>query len=819
MLERTLQKLEFDKLLEKLQAHCTCSLGREKAEALLPSIQLPVIINWQQETSEAKEILRRDPLLPLGGIWDIRAALWKAEMGGILDPSELLQVSSTLAVSRRLKHFLLGRTAPETIIGQLAGQLGIFHELEKKVEECISDEAEVKDSASPTLLRLRRQLAVLQSRVREKLDSILRQTELQKYLQEAIITMRGDRYVVPVKQEYRHQVPGIIHDQSASGATVYIEPMVVVQINNEIRRQQAEEREEVRRILRELTGQVGAQTIEIRETLDGLAQLDFAFAKAKLSHEQDGLEPVLNNAGWLDIHLGRHPLISGRVVPLSVSLGKDFNTLVVTGPNTGGKTVALKTIGLLTLMAQAGLHVPADQGTCLSVFEQIFVDIGDEQSIEQSLSTFSSHMTNIVEILQQVNERSLVLLDELGAGTDPTEGAALAIAILEHLLAQGARTVATTHYSELKVFAYNQAQVENASVEFNADTLQPTYRLQLGLPGKSNAFEIAARLGLQASIVEAARGYLSAEELQVGDLIQDLKESQRKSEENQRETEKLRQMQEREEAELRRRQSAWQEKETRLLQRAQEEAIEIVRQARNEADQIVRQLRQMQKEAVDKETLRRAQEAQERLRDRASQLYEAWTKVSDEVNERLGLVEPEEHTALSDNGQPKIASDQAKKARKRLGQFKPGDPVLIPRLNQRGYVLTADSATGEVQVQAGILKVTVKAAELRPVQEKTEYRDYSGLGNLMASKSREISPEVHLRGMLVDEALIELEKYLDDAYLAGMAEVRVIHGKGTGTLRSAVKQYLANHPHVSSFRLGGYQEGGIGVTVVQLKSG
>jgi len=429
-------------------------------------------------------------------------------------------------------------------------------------------------------------------------------------------------------------------------------------------------------------------------------------------------------------------------------------------------------------------------------------------------------MTNIVEILRQVNERSLVLLDELGAGTDPTEGAALAIAILEHLLAQGARTVATTHYSELKVFAYNHDQVENASVEFDAETLQPTYRLQLGLPGKSNAFEIATRLGLQPSIVEAARRYLSPEELQVGDLIQNLKESQRKSEENRRETEKLRQMQERKEAELRRRQSAWQEKETRLLQRAQEEAIEIVRQARNEADQIVRQLRQMQKEAVDRETLRRAQEMQERLRDRASQLYEAWTKVSDEVNERLGLVEPEGQTAFSDNVLPKeTASDQANKARKHTAQFKPGDPVLIPRLNQRGYVIKADSTTGEVQVQAGILKVTVKAAELRLVQEETEYRDYSGLGNLMASKSREISPEVHLRGMLVDEALIELEKYLDDAYLAGMAEVRVIHGKGTGTLRSAVKQYLANHPHVSSFRLGSYQEGGIGVTVVQLKSG
>ena len=828
MQERALQKLEFDKVLEQLQGCCTCSLGQEKVEVLFPSTRLAEIVEWQRETSEAKEILRREPILPLGGIWNIRSALWKAQMKGTLDPSELLQVSSTLSASRKLKQFLATRIAEDSVIGKVAKELGVFLEVEKRIEECIGDEAEVKDSASPTLFKLRRQMITLQVRVRDKLDSILRQTDLQKYLQESIITIRGDRYVVPVKQEYRHQFPGLVHDQSASGATVYIEPLAVVQISNEIIRMRAEERDEIARILQELTAAVGARVVEIQATLEGLAQLDFVFAKGKLSHNLDGIEPRLNDQGWLNIYLGRHPLIPGKVVPLSVSLGKEYDILVVTGPNTGGKTVALKTIGLLTLMAQAGLHVPADEGTVLCVFEQVYVDIGDEQSIEQSLSTFSSHMTNIIEILNVVNEQSLVLLDELGAGTDPSEGAALAISILEYLLERGARTIATTHYSELKAFAYKWERVENASVEFNLETLQPTYRLLTGLPGKSNAFEIALRLGLRTSIVDKARGYVSAEELQVGDLIQDLKESQLKSEADRKEAEKLRLVQERQGSELQIRQQAWREKETRLLQRAQGEAMEIVQQAKSEAEQIVRKLRQMQKEVVDRETMRAAQEARDSLSDRYSKLYDSWTQVSDQVAERQQLagteveLAPKETNGIPENG---IESRPGREYWRKAGlKFKPGDQVFIPRLNQRGYVVSALSADGEVQVQAGIMKINVKAADLRPVAENKvpeyyhETDNYQGVGKLMFSKSREVSSEVHLRGMLVDEALTELEKYLDDAYLAGIAEVRVIHGKGTGTLRSAVQHYLSGHPHVKAYRLGGYHEGGIGVTVVQLLS-
>ncbi len=828
MQERVLQKLEFDKVIEQLLGCCTCSLGQEKVQALAPSTSLTEIERWHQETSEAKELLRKEPLVPLGGIWNISAALWKAERQGTLDPHELLEVGSTLAASRRLKLFLASRVEEDSRLGQLAAALGSFPAIERRIEECIGDEGEVKDSASPALFRIRRQLLTLQTRVRDKLDSILRQTELQKYLQEAIITIRGDRYVVPVKQEYRHQFPGLVHDQSASGATVYIEPLAVVQMSNEIRRFKAEEREEINRILQELTAAVGAQAPEIQTTLEGLAQLDFVLAKGKLSQQQDGIEPRLNDQGLLQINLGRHPLLPGKAVPLSVSLGQDYDILVVTGPNTGGKTVALKTIGLLTLMAQAGLHVPADEGTRLSVFEQVFVDIGDEQSIEQSLSTFSSHMTNIVDILNQVDDHSLVLLDELGAGTDPSEGAALAISILEYLLERKVPTVATTHYSELKAFAYKWDRVENASVEFDLETLQPTYRLLTGLPGKSNAFEIAARIGLKQSIVERARSYISAEELEVGDLIQDLKESQLKSETERKEAEKLRLAQEHQGKELRLRQEAWREKETRLLQRAQAEAMEIVHQAKTEAEQIVRKLKQMQKEAVGRDTLRAAQEARDALSSRYSKHYDAWTQVSDQVAERHEPAETagefKSQTAEGKTWPGGKAGAGPKSWRKAPPKFKPGDSVFIPRLNQPGYVLTAPSADGEVQVQAGIMKIKVRVGDLRPVAENKEPAYYpesdneQRLGKLMFSKSREVAAEVHLRGMLVDEALTELEKYLDDAYLAGIAEVRVIHGKGTGTLRSAVQHYLSAHPQVQSYRLGGYHEGGIGVTVVQLSS-
>lgn len=807
-----LLKLEFDKIKRQVQEYCTCSLGREKVENLFPSNDIQEVRCWQKETSEAQDILRRKPLLPLGGIWDIRAAIWKAEVGGILDSSELLQVCTTLVAGRRLRKSILELILENSLIGQVASKLKAFPEIEKRIEECLDQEGNVKDSASAELQRIRRQIYVLQGQIREKLDNILRNTQLQKYLQDSIVTIRGDRYVVPVKQEYRYQFPGVVHDLSASGATVFIEPMAVVQINNEIRRLKLLEREEIKRILQELTFLIKVEIIEIKETLEALAHLDFAFAKAKHSQKLRGIEPALNDQRWLEINRGRHPLLSEKAVPISVSLGKDFDALVVTGPNTGGKTVALKTIGLLTLMAQAGLHVPAEEGTCLGVFDKIFVDIGDEQSIEQSLSTFSSHMSNIVKMLEQVNSQSLVLLDELGAGTDPAEGTALAMAILEYLLDKGACTVATTHYGELKVFAYQHERVENASVEFDLETLQPTYRLLMGLPGKSNAFEIATRLGLDENIIDRARSYISTEELQVGDLIRNLEAARQKSEDELREAEELRLIQEKQEEELRNRQENWRKREIRLLEKAREEAMEIVRQARFEAEDLLKQLRRLEKESVNKEAIKQAQQIRDQLRNRYSELYESWTQVADTVSERI-------QTTLEGDSQNVTSRSKNTKAHKvKKWQFKAGDAVLIPRLNQQGYLLSAPTEEGEAQVQVGILKINVKESDLRPATHNHNRVDYSEVSNLMSSKMKEVAPEIHLRGMLVDDALTELEKYLDDVYLAGIPKVRIIHGKGTGTLRSVVQHYLSNHPHVKSYKLGGPQEGGMGVTVVELKN-
>ncbi|HWJ03836.1 MAG TPA: endonuclease MutS2, partial [Verrucomicrobiae bacterium] len=467
MLQKTLHKLEFHKIIEKLMGCCTFQVGKDLAEALIPFETLAEAARGQQETSEAKDVLRLFPTLPLGGLRDVRSYLRKVEIGGILQPSEFLDLSGTLQGGRRLKTFIAELPPKYPLLKEQGTGIGVFRELEDKIRKCIGEDAEVLDLASPELANLRRQSKHLQAKVKDRLDNILRSSEYQKMLQDPIITVRDGRYVVPVKQEYRSQVPGIVHDQSSSGATLFIEPMVVVEMDNELRRVLALEKQEVERILRELTKAVGLRLEEILYTIDTLGYLDFIFAKGKLSGQMDAGEPKLNDQGMVTIIRGRHPLIQGKPVPVSISIGRDFDTLVITGPNTGGKTVTLKTTGLFCLMGQAGMHVPADEGTEVSIFQQVFADIGDEQSIEQSLSTFSSHMTNIVNILATVNYSSLVLLDEAGAGTDPTEGAALAMAILTYLQKRGAKTIATTHYSELKSFAYNNSRVENASVEFD----------------------------------------------------------------------------------------------------------------------------------------------------------------------------------------------------------------------------------------------------------------------------------------------------------------------------------------------------------------
>ncbi len=785
MQAKTLKKLEFTKILEKLAANCTFQVSKDMAEALTPFDSLPQAVRGLSETSEAKEVLRLYPTLPLGGIRDVRPLLRKVEIGGFLQPSELLDVAGTLKSGRRLKKFVWELNHHYPRLKETAQQVGEFRELETKISSCIGEDAELLDSASPELGVTRKQIKSLQARIKERLEHFIRSSEYQKMLQDPIITLRDGRYVIPVKQEYRPQVQGIVHDQSSSGATLFIEPLAVVELDNDLRAYAAKEKLEIERILRELSQAVESKHTELNYTLQALAYLDFIFAKGKLSMHMNGGEPKLNDQGIIQINQGRHPLIKGTPVPVSINLGKSFDTLVITGPNTGGKTVTLKTVGLFCLMAQAGLHVPAESETELSIFEYIFADIGDEQSIEQSLSTFSSHMTNIVGILERVNYASLVLMDEVGAGTDPTEGAALAMAILQYLQSRGAKTIATTHYSELKTFAYNNSRVENASVEFDVATLRPTYRLLIGTPGRSNAFEIASRLGLNEEVVDLARGYLSEREVQVADLLQNLEQTQRATEDDRVEAAKLRSELEhlREKLADERREQI--NRERAIIEKASREASEIVKKAKQEAEQIIAELKGLMHEEKGKFHL--ANEARERLK-----------RMHQEAGD------------LAQKNQP-VAPGQP------LTRVKPGQQVDIPKLKQKGYILSEPNANGEVLVQVGIMKLHLKLEELRSVAEPQLTAHATGAGKLAKSKSESITRELDLRGLTVDEAIYQVDKYLDDAVLTGLAQVYLIHGKGTGALRTAITDHLKTHPHVKHYRLGEHGEGGAGVTMVELK--
>ncbi|NLK01286.1 MAG: endonuclease MutS2, partial [Clostridia bacterium] len=528
MLRVTIEKLGLPKVIWMIKERCGSSVGEDMVDEMRFSSDLFQISKWQEETNEAVEALRLYPDIPIGGIRDIRRALKRAERGGVLDPTDFLDIADTLRCARRLRGFIFEMEAEIPHIKSLAEGIVINEDLENRIKKTVDQEGEIHDDASPKLAQIRRKIKSLRERVQDRLSGIIQSVELQKHLQDALITIRGDRYVVPVKAESRSRIPGLIHDQSASGATIFVEPYKIVELNNELRQAKSDEKNEIDRILSELTERVAHDEKDLGQTLFLLARIDFILAKGKLSHDMDGASPRLNRSGYINIRQGRHPLIDkDEVVPIDVYLGKDFKILIITGPNTGGKTVTLKTVGLLTLMAQLGLHIPALHNSEIAIFDHIFVDIGDEQSIEQSLSTFSSHLNNIIDILPRVNEQTLILLDELGAGTDPAEGSVLAMAILEHLTEKGCLCVATTHYSELKSFAYTMTGIENASVEFDAETLRPTYRLLIGLPGKSNAIEIASRLGLNETIVRRSKELLSTEEIQVSDLIRGLEENRR----------------------------------------------------------------------------------------------------------------------------------------------------------------------------------------------------------------------------------------------------------------------------------------------------
>ena len=779
--KKTLHILEFDKVRQQLASHTAFTLGRERALWMEPTTDLAVIELRQGETAEALALVNREGGLPLGGVRDIRQLLRRAEMGSLLSPQDLLDIASTLYGTSQAHRYLREKAQDASQLAELANRLQPALPLRERIETCIGDDGEILDSASDALRSIRNRMHSLQGRIRDRLDSVIHSVRYQKVLQDAIITLRNGRYVVPVKAEFKGLLPGIVHDQSGSGATLFVEPQSVVEINNQLRQLEAEEGEEIERILRQLTFAVGNQARELLISVETLGRLDFIFAKAYLAAQQRAIRPRLRTDGYLDIRGGRHPLLKGEVVPLDIWLGKEFDTLVITGPNTGGKTVALKTVGLLTLMCQAGLHVPCDEGTEINIFEQIFADIGDEQSIEQSLSTFSSHMANIVRILDEVHDNSLVLLDELGAGTDPTEGAALAMALLKWFHSRGCRTIATTHYSELKAFAYMTEGLENASVRFNVETLRPTYELEIGLPGRSNAFAIASRLGLRDDVIDLAKAHLTQEDIRIDDMIQDMEESRRRAIHERTVAERTRVQVESEREKYEKSLAELEREKEEILTLARQEAAEIFKQAKSDADELLGRLRNADK--AEREEIAR-----------------------------------ETRTILEEQRQSLVAAKPPKipKPRPALPRaLTPGSSVYLHKLKQKGRILELTTG-GEALVQVGVLRVTLPTDELTLTDDSVSRERSRSTLHLQTSKAAAISSELDLRGMTVEEATNTVDKYLDDALLAGLPRCRLIHGKGTGALRQAVRSQLEAHPHVKALRLGGPSDGGDGVTVAEL---
>lgn len=782
MLEKVLKTLEYDKIRTMVAERTQCCTGRELAEAMEPVFTNGEAASQMALTAEAEKLLIRTGRSPAEGFPDMRGCLKRVHAALYLSPGELLGVARCLKAIRLCKEAL--ESAEDCpLLGNLAQWLQAHRSIEEEIGRCIAGEEEISDGASPALLRIRRSMRIANDRVRERLGNMIRSATFQKYLQEPLVTIRNGRFVLPVKQEYRQNVPGLIHDQSGSGATLFIEPTAVVELGNEYKKLLGEEEEEIQRILSELTALCAPYSQDILEGLGILGQVDLAFAKARLGREMEGVQPEMDQQGFLRIIKGRHPLIpKEQVVPIDVWLGEEFTTLIITGPNTGGKTVTLKTVGLFALMAQSGLFIPAQTGSRLPVFQAVYGDIGDEQSIEQSLSTFSSHMTNIVEILKQADAGSLVLLDELGAGTDPVEGAALAMSILEELHSRGCRTVATTHYSEIKAFALTRAGMENASMEFDVDRLCPTYRLFIGIPGKSNAFEISKRLGMEERLIEKAREYLKGEDVKFEDVISGAEAQRRQAEEERRlaaaerdATAKLREEMEKQRARLEG------ERET-LRAKAREDSRRLVNETREEMEKLVAAIR-----AIPGLDQRAADRVIQRSRD-ALRKREA------------DLAEPLEKKPQDPGAAPK--------------QVRPGETVRILSLDQKATVLSPADAKGDVQVQAGIMKLTVKLKDLRLIQDTAPTK---GVGKVQLDTQRQGGLELDVRGKLVDEAILEVDRYIDNCLMSGLDQVSIIHGKGTGALRAGIQDYLKRDKRVKSYRMGAYGEGDAGVTVVTLK--
>ena len=787
--KKSLKVLEYNKIIDLLSIKASSSLGLKYIEELTPSPNYEEVKDMLEETSEAQSILVKRGHVNLGGIQDVSDSVKRAEIGAVLDPGSLLKISGSLRAARNLKRSLSPGDEEDfnyPRIQSLSNALYVYREIEEEIDNAIVSEVEIADSASPTLRSIRRGILQKNQAIRAKLNSIISSTTYQKYLQDAIISVRGDRFVVPVKAEYRSQVSGIIHDQSSSGATLFIEPMSIVEMNNELRKLKLDEQEEIERILSELTKIVGEVASDILSNQVILGKLDFAFAKGKLSLAMKAIEPILNEEKHINIKNGRHPLLDvNKVVPNNIYLGEDFDTLVITGPNTGGKTVTIKTIGLFALMTQSGLHIPADYGSSMCVYDNVFADIGDEQSIEQSLSTFSSHMTKIVGILKEVTSDSLVIFDELGAGTDPVEGAALAIAILEDVNMAGAKCIATTHYSELKNYALTKPRVENAAVEFDVN---PTYKLLIGVPGKSNAFEISRKLGLKDYIIDRAKEFINTDNIELEDVLQNVEKNRIKAEQERAEAEQLKKEIEYIKTEYDRKLEKLNNSREKLMEKARSEAFSITRQAKDEADNILKELRSMEMEMASKEKNKKIEALRKELAD------------------SMGNLQPSVKSMIV----PKVSNKEIK-------DLKPGDEVKVITLNQDGSVVSVDKKKKEAVVQMGIMKMTLpfKALQIAPKEKKSTVT--KSTRKIISAKSGSVKSEVDLRGMNLEEAIIEVDKYLDDACVAGLETVTIIHGVGTGVLKKGLQDVLKKNKHVKSQRPGQYGEGGMGVTIVEIR--
>ncbi|WP_310604298.1 endonuclease MutS2 [Anaerosporobacter sp.] len=789
---KTIQKLEYNKIIDKLTEYAGSILGKERCSKLLPMNSLEDITQAQKETSDALTRILQKGSISFSGLKDIRASIKRLEIGSTLGMGELLQISSVLDVALRVKSF--SRNDSDDVetdtLDMRFSLLEPLSPINNEIKRCIVSEEDMSDDASSTLKHIRRTIKNTNEKVREQLNSIVNSQTTKSMLRENIITMRNGRYCLPVRSEYKGQFSGMVHDQSSTGSTFFIEPMAVVKLNNELRELAVQEQDEIERILSELSASIATETEKLTDDITILAELDFIFAKAYLSKGLKASEPIFNTKGYINIKKGRHPLIDAKqVVPIDIHLGDEFNLLIVTGPNTGGKTVSLKTVGLFTLMGQAGLHIPAFDGSELAVFEDVFADIGDEQSIEQSLSTFSSHMVNTVNIIKSATPNSLVLFDELGSGTDPTEGAALAMSILSYLHNQDIRTMATTHYSELKIFALSTPGVENACCEFSVETLRPTYRLLIGVPGKSNAFAISSKLGLPDFIIDDANSRIDSQDKNFEDVISDLEQSRITIEKEREEIALLKEEAAQLKEELAKKQEKLDTAKERILREANEEARDILAEAKEFADDTIKK-------------------------------YNKWTKESG-----LGKAMEEERSQLRNrlnSAESKLALKNKAKPSKmhKAKDFSIGDAVNVLSLGLKGTVSTLPNAKGDLFVQMGILRSQVNIKDLELIDEPvitTPTFSKTGSGKIKMSKSYSISTSVNLIGKTTDEAIPELDKYLDDAYLAHLPQVTVIHGRGTGALKNAVHQHLKKLKYVASYRLGTFGEGDHGVTIVEFK--